>query len=138
MTANNEEHRASKRYGVKGLTVQYKPDSIFNLFSGSSTKYVVLDISKTGLQFITREKFKEGAHLQLNLGAPRMKDKIIHAKGHVVWVKDASELHIYVVGVEFSSIEKVDSDKLKFVLDNALMDKVRISDSVHLHKADKL
>lgn len=136
--ANNEEHRTAKRYGVRGLTVQYKPDSIFNLFSSTSKKYIVLDISKTGIQFITREKFKEGAHLQLNLGAPRLKDEIIHAKGHVVWVKDARELHIYVIGVEFSPMEKAEHDKLKFVLDNALMDKVRVSDSVHLHQADKL
>ncbi|MFH1231762.1 MAG: PilZ domain-containing protein, partial [Planctomycetota bacterium] len=86
MTKSGEERRVHKRYTIMGCTIQYKPDTFFIFFSKTSKKYMVLDISQSGIQFVTREKFKEQTRLLLNIIAPTLNKETINIKGRVVWV----------------------------------------------------
>ncbi|MBI4835148.1 MAG: PilZ domain-containing protein [Planctomycetes bacterium] len=138
MPSNGTEHRKYKRYGVKGSAVQYKPDSFFSLFRSLSRKYIVLDMSTAGMQFVTKEEFKEGTHLQLQISAPHLYDQIIPVKGEVVWLRAAPELRINVVGVKFTSLALPDKSRLKSILDGAVLEKVHYAESIHLKKADKI
>ena len=138
MSANTVEHRGNKRYNVKECLVQYKPGSILDIFSSASPEYIVLDISQTGMQFITCERFKEKTTLLLKINASCLKGEMIYTRGYIVWIKDAPKLGIYVVGVKFVSMSEQDQGRLKDILDNAVINKVKISDLVFLKKADKL
>ncbi|MFH0888133.1 MAG: PilZ domain-containing protein [Planctomycetota bacterium] len=136
--ANAEaENRTHKRYSIMGCTIRYKPDTFFSRFSKVSHKYMVLDISQSGMQFITKEKFNKQTPLLLDITAPTLNREIIHIKGRVVWIKASPALHIYGVGVEFINMKEADRLRLQLLLDNAAASKSKISDNVHLDKADK-
>ncbi|MCK4908429.1 MAG: PilZ domain-containing protein [Planctomycetes bacterium] len=133
--SNRPEHRGYKRYAIKGSAVQYKRDSFFGRFKETSRKYIVLDISESGIQFITKERFKYGHRLLMDISAPYIGSEVIHAKGKVARVKHIKDLHIYGVGVKFAKLEVADRKRLQTVLDNAVTDDLEISDTVYLNKA---
>jgi hypothetical protein len=137
MTQDSPEQRRHKRYGVRGCTVQYKTKNLFGLFHKVSEKYMVLDISLGGINFISKEEFKHLAQISLNITAPFLKDPLT-AQGRVVRVKASPELHIYSIGIEFVNLSRDDHARLKHLVDNSVMDKIKVSDSVHLNKIDKL
>lgn len=138
MPGDKKEHRRHKRYGIKSCTVQHKIASFLGLFGRSSEKYLVLDISPNGLNFISKESFKKQTQISLIITAPILKEETIHTKGKVVWVKKSPGLNVYGIGIEFVSIGKSDRNKLKRVVDNAIQDKIDISTRVDLKKADPL
>ncbi len=138
MSADNKERRRHKRYGIKGCTVQYKPASLLRFFNLPSERFLVLDLSPHGVHFITKESFKKGTKLLLNISAPLLKDEIIQAKGHVVWIKKSKELDAYSIGLEFTSLSKPDQNRLKFLVDNAVMDKIDVSTRIYLKEVEKL
>lgn len=138
MTEDKKERRIHKRYTIKGCSIQYKSGNFLNLFSKTSNKYLVLDISQNGLQFITKEHFKKQAHLSLDITAPLLNDKVIHAKGRIAWVRPSIGLDICGIGIEFINMEEEERSKLQLLLDDAATDKDKIPDKVHLDKAEKI
>jgi len=132
------EKRVHKRYNIPGCVIRYKPDSFFSRFSKASHKYMVLDISQSGIQFVTREKFNEQTPLLLEITAPTLNKETIHIKGRVVWIRASSSLHIYSVGVKFITMKETERVRLQLLLDNAPANKSEIPDKVHLDKAEKL
>lgn len=132
MGVNNKsgERRANKRYKATGYILEYEPDSIFGLFSGIVREYIVLDISQTGIQFLTQQKLKEKSVLMLKIDTPYLKGKAIHAMGRVVWVKDAPKLGIYAVGVKFTAMSEQDSERLNTILEKVIINKIEILDIV--------
>lgn len=132
MPENSSNHRDRERYRIKGGTVEYKPVHFWGLFSRPSKRHLLLDISQDGMQFVTREGFKEGATLSLDISAPGLGEGVIHAQGRVAWVRKAPGLEAYGVGVKFESMEQPELDKLKSLVDANNLNKTGISDSVHL------
>lgn len=119
-----------------GCTIRYKLDNFFSRFSKASHKYMVLDISQSGIQFIAQEKFNKQTSLLLDITAPALNQETIHIKGRVVWIKASPALHIYGVGVEFINMKEADRMRLQLLLDNATARKSKIPDTVHLDKAE--
>lgn len=128
----DSEHRDHKRYRIKNSMVQYKPVHFLGLFSKTSKRHLILDISQDGMQFVTKDEFKKQSLLSLDISTPSLDEKIIHARGRVAWVRKAPGLAAYGVGVKFDPMEQPDIDKLKLLLDNNNLNKSKISDSVHL------
>ncbi|MBI5778412.1 MAG: PilZ domain-containing protein [Planctomycetes bacterium] len=118
--------------------VQYKPVHFLGLFGKTSKKHLILDISRDGMQFVTREGFKKEALLSLDISAPDLDNGIIHAQGRVAWVRKAPDLEAYGVGVKFDPMEQTEQDKLKSLIDTNNLNKTKISDSVHLKINGKL
>ena len=137
-TATSDEHRDCKRYRLKDGMLQYKPVHFLGLFSKSSKRRFILDISQDGVQFATREDFKKQAMLSLDISAPFLGKEIIRVRGRVVWVRKAPGIKAYGVGVKFGPMEQTNMAKLKVLLVNAKLNKTNISDSVHLKRIGKL
>lgn len=137
-TAFSDEHRDCKRYRLKDGMVQYKPVHFLGLFSKSSKRRFILDISHDGVQFATREDFKKQAMLALDISAPFLGKESIRVRGRVVWVRKVPGINAYGVGVKFVPMEQVNMAKLKLLLVNTNMNKTKISDSVHLKRIGKL
>jgi len=58
----------------------------------------------------------------LDITAPFLKDEIIHAKGCVIRIKKSDELHVYAVGVEFTSLDETSQATLQWLIENADID----------------
>jgi hypothetical protein len=138
MAWDGVERRKAKRYGIKNCTLQYKSAYCLGLFSTLSEKYLVLDISPNGLHFITKTKPKEKASLLLTITAPLLNDRNIHLTGRVVWIKKSPELDVYRTGVVITGISDTHRNRLKLILDNAVLDKIDLSTRIYLKEVEKL
>jgi hypothetical protein len=137
MPPTSAENRTHKRYSIMGCTIRYKPDGFFNRFRKASHKYMVLDISESGIQFVTRKKFNTNTNLLLAISAPTLNQEIIHIIGNVVWTRASSALHIYSVGAKFIKMQETDKSRLQLLLDHATARKSNIPEDIHLDKAKK-
>ena len=133
MTEDKKERRRYKRFTIKGCIIQYKPVSFLQLLNKISSKYLVFNISQDGLQFVTREVFKEETLLLLDVTAPVLKGEIIHIKGRVVWIRASPGLHVCGVGIQFMDMEEPDRNRLQLLLDSAI-EEDKIPDKMHLEK----
>lgn len=140
MTWDKKERRRHKRYGVKDCTVQYKLVPLLGLefLINISERYLVLNISQGGVHFITKEEFKERARVLLIIKAPLLKDEIIRVSGRVVWTRKSTDANAYHVGVEFVSMGKSNRNRLRVLLDNAVLDKIDLSTRIYLKEVEKL
>jgi len=140
MIWDKQERRRHKRYGFKDCTVQYKAAPFLGLeFLGNiSERYLVLNISQGGLHFIAKEKLKEHSRIALKITAPLLKEEKIRVKGHVAWVKESTDARAYHVGIEFGSLSKLNRNKLRSLLDNAVLDKIDLSTQIYLKEVEKL
>ncbi len=136
MTWDGKERRGKKRYGVKGAVVQYKKASPLSLFTAASGKYLVLNLSETGLEFMTKEPVAEGKRLNFYLEAPKVHGTI-RAGGRVIWVKQSQNQEAYRVGASLKLSGRSRS-LVKAVLDNAVIDSVEISTRVYLKEIERL
>jgi hypothetical protein len=133
-----KDKRKSRRFGVKNSTVNYKKAGIpHSLFSGESPAYLILNMSETGIHFITKESLQVGTVLRLNRGAPNL-DNRISTKARVIWVRKSEEHDAYRVGVEFTKISRKSKSLLKNVIDNAILDNVELSTKIYLKEIERL
>jgi c-di-GMP-binding flagellar brake protein YcgR len=138
MIWDGTEHRRHKRVGVKGCTVQYKLTRWFGLFSSFSNRYLVLNISQGGLSFISKEEINPGTKIYLLINAPLLNNHGITITGVVVWSKKSAQMDAYRLGIKFTRLSKRASQRLRIILDNALLDHIDISTKVYLKEVDKL
>lgn len=138
MVWDGVERRRHKRYGVKGCTVQYKSARFFGLFSNTSERYLVLNISQGGLHFITKDTFQEGIRLLLNINAPLLGEEIIRSRGRIVWVNKSTEINAHRVGIELTGPGNKDRIRLKLLLDNAILEKIDLTTRIYLKEVEKL
>lgn len=137
MSWDGVERRRKKRYGVKDAVVRYKRSGLFSFIAAFSPKYLLLNVSELGLNFISKEPLTEGQGLALAITAPRVHGTI-HARGRVVWVKKSDQQEAYRIGVAFESVRGRSRELLKSLLDSAVVDSVEISTRVYLKELDKL
>ncbi|MFH1226533.1 MAG: PilZ domain-containing protein [Planctomycetota bacterium] len=138
MAENKKERRSQERYVMQGCAVRYKTKQLLGLFNKVSKRYMALDISQGGINFITREGFKLGLPVSLIITAPLLKEDAINAQGRVAWVKPSPELRIYNIGIEFTSISDQDKTRLKNLVDSTDTNKTSIPGNVHLDEVNKL
>ena len=138
MTWDGKERRARKRFGIKGCTVQYKSAELFGLFSALSPRYLVLNICQEGLHFISREEIPIGKKLILFINAPLLDDNLITVKSRTIWTRKSKEHNAYRTGIVFMGLSQQSKNRLKLILDNALLDKIDLSTRVYLKEVEKL
>ncbi|MBI4835287.1 MAG: PilZ domain-containing protein [Planctomycetes bacterium] len=138
MAWSGSERRENKRFGVKGCSIQYKHTKLFGLLGSFSNRYLVLNISPTGLSFISKEEIHTGDKISLLITAPLLENGEINLKGEVVWVKKSEQHQAYRNGVKFIDPSKKAKLKLRLILDNALLDQIDISTRVYLKEVNKL
>lgn len=138
MTWDGVEKRQHKRLGIKGCTLQYKSAKCLGIFSIVSNRYLVLNISPIGLSFISKEELQPMDTLFLSVTAPLLNGEIIRLKGRVIWIKESPQYHAYRTGIEFINTARRARQRLKIILDNALLDQIDLSTRVYLKEVDKL
>ncbi len=69
-----------------------------------------VNISATGIRFISDQPIKKGAFLKLQICIPLFISLVIPVLGKVVWTE--KNAHGYVIGVEFTAIHEDDRDAL--------------------------
>jgi c-di-GMP-binding flagellar brake protein YcgR len=138
MADKEKKERGQIRYIITGCKIQYKPEGLMGLLKSPSVKFIVLDISEGGVQFISKEKFKVNSQLSLNITAPLLKDEIITARGAVAWVREAPGLQVNGVGIKFIDLDAPNKAKLKMLLYSAAKAKANLPSDVQLNKANKI
>lgn len=134
---NEGEHRRQKRYRPANSTVRYKQSHFLGLFGRPSKKYLIMDISRDGMQFVSRQEFRKEARLILDIESHLLGPEAIHALARVAWVRKAPGLQAFGVGVRFEALEPPEQEKLNTLINRSNPDKAGISDSVHLKKIGK-
>ncbi|MFH1230425.1 MAG: PilZ domain-containing protein [Planctomycetota bacterium] len=126
------EQRRHKRYSIKGLKSRLCTSRFFGLLvKPTSEEYICLDISESGLQFITKKLLTQNK-LLLDVTTPFSRDKPIRIKCRVAWFELSLEFDIYMIGVEFVSLGKAQRDKLKMLIEKIGEDKDQIPQRVRV------
>ncbi|MBI5367689.1 MAG: PilZ domain-containing protein [Planctomycetes bacterium] len=137
MSWDGVERRGKKRFGVKGASVQHRSAGLLGWMENFSPRYLVLNLSESGLHFITKSDLREGAVLALRLQAPPLEEPI-GAKARVVWCRKSQEHNAFRVGMAFLRLSEGERQRLKGVLDNAILDKVDMTTKQFLKEIEKL
>lgn len=137
MSWDGVERRDKKRFGVKGSTVQHRSAGVLGWFENFSPRYLILNMSESGLHFITKNELKEGAVLALRIQAPPLEEPI-GARARVIWCRKSSEHNAFRVGMQFTALSADERLRLKGVLDNAILDKVDMTTRQFLKEIEKL
>jgi hypothetical protein len=87
------ERRHLDRFKIPGAEVSYK------LPNGSSSCVKLVDITRSGIRFETKNGVNIGEIIELEIIVPR-KDKII-IKGHVVWTSNPDSKNLPYAVVQF-------------------------------------
>jgi len=131
------ERRKNKRYGVKNSTVRYLRAGALSFLANYSDRYLLLNISESGLHFITRDQLPVGGALKIQLEFPTL-DNPIKVKGKVIWDVKSKEHNAYRTGVKITSISDKGKRFLRHVLDNTLLDNVKVSTGTYLKEIERL
>lgn len=124
----DKERRRHKRYCVKGLKNQLLEPLFFGLFSKpTSEEYPCLDISESGLQFISKKIFNPQSRILLNITTPTTRNHPIRVKAKVMWLKKSFDLSFCLVGTKFVSLSKPHHKELKMLIERSGRYKEEIS-----------
>ena len=134
---DGQERRGKKRFGVRGATVQHRKAGALGFLDNFSPRYLILNVSESGLHFITKDALKEGSGHSLRLQAPPLEEPIA-AKAVVVWCRKSTEHDAFRVGMSFTALSDGERLRLKGVLDNAILDKVDMTTKQFLKEIEKL
>ena len=132
------ERRKHKRYGIKSSTVRYTGGGVGSLLANLGQKYLILNISESGLKLITKDHLNNGDKLRLHIEAPTISKSAVKTKGRVVWAKRSATQDVWHVGVAFDKIKKKYEGILKTLIDSAIMEKIDISTSVYIRELKRL
>lgn len=114
MSNQSPETRRGLRMRVKGGTVRYKnKGGLLAFLEGSSDQYPILNISRRGLRFLTRDELEIGDRLSFTIGVPMMESKPIRADGKIAWIQRSSRYNAFVAGVQFTAMTKDSINRLR-------------------------
>ncbi len=133
---DGRERRKQKRYGLKDSLVQYKRSGVLSFLQTLSPRYLLLNFSKGGCHFISRENLEPGTLLNLRLEVPGK--GVFSARGSVAWARKSDRLDAYRTGIRFSHVSDRSRMVLQKLLDSALLENVDISTKVYLKEIDRL
>ncbi|MEW6026949.1 MAG: PilZ domain-containing protein [Planctomycetota bacterium] len=121
-----QERRTHKRYIVPGLRARKREKILFGLSSRpTSSEYPCIDISESGLQFVTKQGFKNQDKLLLDISIPTSRNKPIRTKAKVVWFKLSNDMNFAAAGLQFVGINKKHQAELKMMMEKLGNDKDR-------------
>jgi c-di-GMP-binding flagellar brake protein YcgR len=135
--SEQNEHRNFKRYSIDGLAVRSEEKHVLGLFNAAPKKHMVLDISKGGIHFISREKFKLEQELSLEITGKLLKDAPIKAQGKIIRIKEFPGMTAYAIGAEFTCLDPENQERLKTLLKNAAKAKGEISSYIDINATEK-
>lgn len=116
----NKERRRHKRYCVTGLRNRLLKPRFLGLFiEPTSEEYPCLDISESGLQFISKRIFNLQSRILFNITTPSTRNHPIRVKAKVVWLKRSFDLSFCLVGTNFVSLSERHRNELKMLLEKA-------------------
>jgi hypothetical protein len=131
------EQRTHQRFGVPGSSVQYRSAGLLSFLEGLSPKYLILNVSRGGLYFITRDELPVGRRLNLVMEAPRAAVPIT-TSAVVVWTRKSSDHAAWRTGVKLLKMSDRSEKLLRHVLDNTVLRKVDISTSIYLKEIERI
>jgi len=119
-----QERRIHKRYIVPGLRARKREKTLFGLSSKqTSHEYPCLDISESGLQFVTKQKLQPQGKILLDISIPTSRTKPIRAKAQIVWFKLSDDLNYGLAGLHFVSVNKKQQAELRMMMEKLGNDK---------------
>jgi hypothetical protein len=104
--------RESERFGVPDAYLRYRTGLLDSLRETEEEMSPLIDLSLTGLQFLTRKKLKIGQKLRMELIVPAFDDKLA-IKGEVRWIGRAGLTELYRTGVHFTGLDQQIADYLE-------------------------
>lgn len=103
--------RGSERFGVPDAYVRLRAGLFDSFKEGENQEAPLIDLSRTGLQFLSRKNLKIGQKVKLEIMVPALTDKLI-AKGEVRWIGRAGLTALYRIGVRFVGLSQEISECL--------------------------
>jgi hypothetical protein len=98
------ERRALNRIEIPSAEVLYKPIKRFNLFSTLTGPTNLINISKSGACFISKNSLEKGSEVMLKLFIPEQDPLFV--KASTVWISANQEHSQMSVGVQFKPFGK--------------------------------
>ncbi|MBI4834325.1 MAG: PilZ domain-containing protein [Planctomycetes bacterium] len=132
-----DEHRNFKRYSIDGLAVRSEEKHVLGLFKTTPKKHMVLDISKGGIHFISREKFKMAQEFSLEITGKLLKDAPIKAQGKIIRIKEFPGMTAFAIGAEFTAMDDENKERLKMLIKSAAKAKGEISSYIDINATQK-
>jgi len=114
------EYRQHKRYWVEGLKGRLRERVFLGLLSRLTPhEYPCMDISESGLQFVSRKVFKPKEIILLDVSAPLTRKNPIRAKAMVVWsrLSHEFEFEVYLIGARFVSVQRSRRAEFKMMIE---------------------
>ena len=126
MANSDKDKRRGFRFPVKGGVIQYKESGgLFAFLKGSSDRYPILNISSTGLKFLTTDTLLIGDKLSFTVGIPTLGGEPLNADGRVAWTQYSTRFKANIIGVQFTAMTKDSISRLKNLI-GFLGSKVRV------------
>jgi hypothetical protein len=97
--------RASERFVVPDAYLRYRTGLLDALRNATEEQSPLIDISFTGVQFLTRRQLKMGQRLRMDVTVPAFTE-ILRLKGEVRWIGRAGLSDLFRVGVCFAGVDK--------------------------------
>ena len=136
MAWDGRERRKQKRYGLHDSLIRFKKSGWGTFFRPFSPRYLLLNFSKKGCHFISREDLFPDLMLSFRIEVP---DRcVVNAKGRVVWSRKSDQLDAYRIGVRFTRMTGRAEMILQKLLDSALLENIDITTKVYLKEIEKL
>lgn len=137
MAWNGQERRGKKRYAVSESTVRFAPGSAFAFLKPYSGRYILTDLSESGMGFMSGEPLREGDLLKVQVETPGL-PKAWSCRGKVIWSRKSGTEEAWRVGFAILKIGEGDAVRLKHLLDKSLLAKQEVSTSLFLKKIKRL
>jgi len=96
--------RDADRFSVPDAYIRYRT-GLFGSLKDEHELAPLINLSTTGLQFLSKEKLKVGQKLRVELLVPAFNDKL-YLKGEVRWMGRAGLTALYRVGLRFFGLSK--------------------------------
>ena len=110
------DRRRARRVRPRATTVEYGPATLLSFFLRSTTSGTLplVNLSRTGCQFLSRDPLEEDAKLRVNLKPGGLSP--ISLTAHVSWCKPVPGKGVFRIGARFAGLSSKVSQSLALVL----------------------
>lgn len=129
-----DERRQARRFGVRGSSVRYKRSTILGFLNRPTDRYLIVNLSETGAEFLSRQAVETGKPLDLEIAIPGL-DAPLTPGGKVVWCERAPNVDAFRLGVHFDRFSNAEKLTLRSVLADAVLDEVPITTRIEIPDA---
>ncbi len=137
MSWNGQERRGKKRYALPEGTVRFAPGRAFSFLRPYSGRYILTNLSESGIGFMSGEPLREGELLRVQVESPNL-SRSWSCRGRVAWVKQSERDAAWRVGFAILKISESSAVGLRHMLDKSVMEIQQVSTSLFLKKIKRL